>query len=607
MQITSKQIYFTIITGAHTVIKNKEILNEINVFPIRDGDTGNNLASTMRAIIQNAESKDTIKKTLESIADAALYGARGNSGIIFAQYLSGLSESVDDTISISILDYAKASNQASRYTYNSVEEPVEGTILTVMREWGNALTEETKKTNVLIDIFSNAYSKIEIALEKTKNQLDVIRKANVVDSGAKGFTYFVEGALYYIKNGGEIKLEDIEKNEHISFDDDLNENYVYDSEYRYCTECLLGANDAYVNDYDIDINEIKSFLKHKGNSLVVAGNKKKCRIHIHTNEPAAIFEYLHDKGTIFYQKVDDMFKQEAVLNNQKSKIAIVTDSIADLPQDFIDKHQIHVVNIDILYKDYIYMDKLTIHPHKLLELSKSLDKLPTSSQPSLKKIEKLYDYLSEYYDSAIVLTVSKELSGTFNAFNKVAQKYDESKLKINIINTKQNSGAEGLLVVKCAEFVELGMNVESIIADINDIVKGSKILVEVQTLDHMIKSGRLNVKVAKIAKKMKVKPVVSLDSCGKGVLEGIAFSEQGSRRKILKHICKVLKHDKIMAYCIVHVNDCWSAEKLVEDAEQLIGFPPMYVEEASSIIAIGAGQGAVALSYVLEKEEDKCI
>lgn len=365
MEITSKQMYYTIINGAHTVIKNKDILNEINVFPIRDGDTGNNLASTMRAIIQNSESKDTIKKTLQSIADAALYGARGNSGIIFAQYFSGLSESVADDMSISLLDYAKASNQAFKYTYNSVEEPVEGTILTVMREWGHALTEETKKTNAPIDIFSNAYSKIEIALEKTKNQLEVIRKANVVDSGAKGFTYFVEGALYYIKNGGEIKLEEIEKNEYISFDDNINENYVYESELRYCTECLLEFNDDYIDSFDTYINEIRTFLKPKGDSLVVAGRNNKCRIHIHTNEPADVFEYLYDKGIILYQKVDDMFKQEDIINNQKSKIAIVTDSIADLPQNFIDKHQIHIVNIDILYKDYIYMDKLTIHPRKI--------------------------------------------------------------------------------------------------------------------------------------------------------------------------------------------------------------------------------------------------
>lgn len=151
------------------------------------------------------------------------------------------------------------------------------------------------------------------------------------------------------------------------------------------------------------------------------------------------------------------------------------------------------------------------------------------------------------------------------------------------------------------------MNVEAITSNINAMIEGSKILVEVETLDHMIKSGRLSVNLAKIAKKFKVKPIVSLDSCGKGVLENIAFSEKGSRRKILRHLQKVLKHDKIMSYCIVHVNDCESAKNLVADVEQLIGFPPMYVEEASSIIAIGAGQGAVALSYVLEKEEDVCI
>ncbi len=107
MVITSKQVFDLFIHGAHKVIDNKEMLNKINVFPVQDGDTGSNLASMMRAIIHQSEEKATVKATLESVADAALYGARGNSGIIFAQYLTGLSESVMDKEVISIQEYAR--------------------------------------------------------------------------------------------------------------------------------------------------------------------------------------------------------------------------------------------------------------------------------------------------------------------------------------------------------------------------------------------------------------------------------------------------------------------------------------------------------------------
>lgn len=326
---------------------------------------------------------------MESVADAALYGARGNSGIIFAQYFTGLSESVEDRMSISINEYVKASNEAVSYAYSAIEEPVEGTMITLMREWGEALTEETKKTKQLLDIFANAYARIEFALEQTKNQLEVLRKANVVDSGAKGFTCFVQGVLYYVRNGENIKIEDINIQDSKSivdrqFDKDVDLGHVCNSDFRYCTECLLRGE-------NINTNEVKSFLQNKGNSLVIAGNKRKCRIHIHTNEPADVFEYLYQKGTIIYQKVDDMYKQEAIVEHQRSKIALVTDSIADLPQSFIDEYQIHVVHMDILFKDYIYMDKLTIHSNKLLELSEATEYMPTTSQPNPKQIENLYD------------------------------------------------------------------------------------------------------------------------------------------------------------------------------------------------------------------------
>ena len=201
MLITNKQVYESFIRGAHHVIERKEVLNKINVFPVRDGDTGSNLSSMMRSIIEMAENKVSVKTTLESVADAALYGARGNSGIIFAQYFRGLSESIEGDEAISVNDFAAACRCAAKYAYDAIENPVEGTMITVMREWGNVLTAECKRHTSLTEIFRNALNQVEIALERTKEQMPILKKANVVDSGAKGFTYFIEGAIYYLMNG----------------------------------------------------------------------------------------------------------------------------------------------------------------------------------------------------------------------------------------------------------------------------------------------------------------------------------------------------------------------------------------------------------------------
>ncbi len=595
MELTSKQIYNSIMHGAQTVIKNKEVLNRINVFPVRDGDTGSNLSSMMRTIIRESKQKRTVKETLESIADAALSGARGNSGIIFAQYFSGLSESVHDLEQISIEAYAGASSIAACYAYEAIEKPVHGTMITLMQEWGNALVEETKSKKTVQEIFSNAYKRIESALEATKDQLEVLKKANVVDSGAKGFTYFLEGALYYIETGKEVDLSEHTHGQSEASCMEMHEEEHGNEKFRYCTECLL-------ENEEIDLDSLKDFLSNMGDSTVIAANKKKCRIHIHTDDPAEVFDFLHEKGTVVYQKIDDMIKQKEVVSHRKHAIALVTDSIADLPKALIDEQQIHIVYLDVLFRDRVYMDRLTIKPERLLDLSKESDKLPTSSQPSPKQVENLFDYLSTYYESVIVMAVSKELSGTYNSFKKAAEQYNQEDFLIHVIDTKQNSGAQGLLVKKCAELINQNMTFEEVVKRIETQIPYSKILVQVKNLDNMIKSGRLSVKVGNLGKRIGMKPIVTLDEQGKGALESIAFSNHGSNKKIINHLKRLIKKSRIETYAICHINNRQGAEELKELAVKILGCEPAYIEETSSIVAVGAGQGAVALAYILEKE-----
>ncbi|MDD3659470.1 MAG: DegV family protein [Lachnospiraceae bacterium] len=592
MLITNKQVYESFIRGAHHVIERKEVLNKINVFPVRDGDTGSNLSSMMRSIIEMAENKVSVKTTLESVADAALYGARGNSGIIFAQYFRGLSESIEGDEAISMNDFAAACRCAAKYAYDAIENPVEGTMITVMREWGNVLTAECKRHTSLTEIFRNALNQVEIALERTKEQMPILKKANVVDSGAKGFTYFIEGAIYYLMNGEVLPQRADE--EEVIFELPEDSIHANADEYRYCTECLIEGS-------QIDPENIKEWLHGMGNSVVVAGSPKKCKVHVHTDDPSTVFEYLYHKGNIIYQKVDDMVRQEAIVNHRKYNIALVTDSIADLPKEWIDEEQIHVVHLDIIYKNHTYLDKLTIQPQQILKKCAEGKELPTSSQPGPKTVENLLDYLTNYYESIIILTVSKELSGTYNSFVNGMKNQSVAGHKISLINTKQNSGAQGLLVKKCADLIASGMEHNEIVKEIERLTNHTKILVQVRNIEHMIRSGRLSVKAGKIAKMVGMKPIITLDEQGKGTLDGVAFSIRGSSSKLIRHIRKVCMTDQIESYSIVHVNNLQAAENLGQVMMQLIGFSPSYICETSSIIAISAGDGAIAVSYLLKR------
>ena len=213
------------------------------------------------------------------------------------------------------------------------------------------------------------------------------------------------------------------------------------------------------------------------------------------------------------------------------------------------------------------------------------------------------DYLSTYYDSIIIITVSKELSGTYNSFHNAAKHFKNKDFQISVINSKMNSGAQGLLVKKCTEYLKAGLPHHAIVQKIEAAIASGKILVQVHNLDYMIQSGRLSIRAGTIARRIGLKPIVTLDATGKGSLESIAFSLTGSNKKIINHIKHILRKNRIEQYNIVHVNNETDANKLAHLLTHIIGFKPEYIMETSSIIAISAGEGAIAISYLLVKEE----
>jgi DegV family protein with EDD domain len=581
--IQKEKLYLALINGAKEVMENRLFLNKINVFPVADGDTGSNLFSTMQSVVANAELKHSLKHTLESIADSAIVGARGNSGLIFAQYLHGISQGIESEEALTTRDFVMASQKGVDYAYDAIENPVEGTMLTTMKVFHDSLNDGFNNALDLHDLLDKAYETVEAAVVNTTNQLAVLKKATVVDSGAKGFAYFIKGFVNGVK--GHFKTSDIEEStEVIPEIEHIHETINF----RYCTEALLEGQ-------NVDVTSLKKELTGFGDSLIVAGGKRKVRIHVHTDQPHLVFEKLSKSYKVLTQKVDDMEKQQLLVHERKYKHVIVTDSIADLPKSFVDQEQIHVIHLNVLLGTESYLDKLTISNQQLFNLSKERHVHPTSSQPSIKIIENAYDYLLTYYESVLVITVSKALSGTYNAFAKASEAYKD---KVKVVDSKQNSIAQGLLVWEAAQALKVGRSMENIMKQLNQNIKNSKILVKIKTLDNMIASGRLSVKAGALAKKIGLKPIVTLDEEGSGAIHQLAFSDKGSLKKILKHLVKVNKENGIKYYAITYVDDQQLGEKFAKEVEDVLKFPCSFLTESSAIIAAGAGKGAVAISYI---------
>ncbi|TNF08841.1 MAG: DegV family EDD domain-containing protein [Bacillota bacterium] len=580
--LTNELIYKSFIIGAKNVISEKNGLNAINVFPVPDGDTGSNLASMMTTIIEKARLGKTSEETMQSIADAAIVGARGNSGIIFAQYIYGFSMAVKED-DITPEKFVQIVENASNQAYKAIAKPVEGTMITLMRQFAKTLSTLKNASRSFIDLLSKAYESLKEDLAKTPDLLPILKENKVVDAGAKGFVHFVEGFIKAFKGEDVVMTHE---HEHI---EEMHVDHLEDSEYRYCTEALVRGE-------NLNVERIKSDLIVFGNSLVVAGTNRTVRIHIHTNEPEHVFSYFDGYAKIIEQKVDDMKRQFETANKRKYPIALVTDSIADLPSEMIEKYQIHMVPLNLMIDDQNYFDKLTIHNDRFYQIMDAQGVYPTSSQPNVKSLENLYSFLTTYYDEVIVMTVSQKMSGTYQAFVEASKAFPDKK--IYVINSKQNSGAEGLLVMKAAEMIDQGKSFDEVIQGVEALIPHSRILVSVKTLKYMIRSGRLKKAKKVVAQALNLKPIISIDEHGEGIIFDKGFNIKTADKKILSFMKKIHDESGIVDYAIVHAKALDRVEQYEKALTEMLGKKPTYVMEISTIVAMNAGIGSVAVAYI---------
>jgi hypothetical protein len=379
--INGRHVYYAILAGANEVIQNKSELDRINVFPVPDGDTGANLTSTMKAVMENLRLEEDVDLVLSSAADGALMGARGNSGLIFAQLIYGWYMEVRSKETLTQEELIHSLQGALKRLYGVMLNPVEGTILTVVREWIHSLERHKDKAASLLDYAERTLSDSGAAVKKTTEMLEQLRKSNVVDAGAKGFYHFLEGIKRYIEHGeaGIEKISVIPSEAHPR----SAEAHETLGEFRYCCETLLTRQEK-GRDKGLKVEAIREIAERFGDSLVIAGGEDKLRVHLHTNEPEPLFDELSQVGILDAIKVDDMKIQVDIRNHRKYPFAIVTDTIADLPQAFIDEHQISVIPLQLEIGGVVHLDRVTLSVGHFYEINKTLKDQPQSSMPAIK-------------------------------------------------------------------------------------------------------------------------------------------------------------------------------------------------------------------------------
>lgn len=316
-----------VLNGSSLLDANKEHVNELNVFPVPDGDTGTNMSMTMLSASKelSACSTNNMPELCGAVAKGALRGARGNSGVILSQILKGMTSVLSQSTEITAKTFAKAFAAGTEVAYKAVTKPKEGTILTVIRAISEAAEKAAKKNVELKDFFAAIIDAGEAMLQQTPEMLPVLKKAGVVDAGGRGLLILLRGFL-------NVLLGVKEDNQTLDFDDSykansasdpygeqahLNYNDLAEIEYAYCTEFFIVH--LYKKTTEADIDLFREKLMNLGDCVLVIGDLSMVKVHVHSNCPGQVLTYALELGELDRVKIENMLEQNRALKAQQQE------------------------------------------------------------------------------------------------------------------------------------------------------------------------------------------------------------------------------------------------------------------------------------------------
>jgi hypothetical protein len=293
-------------------------------------------------------------------------------------------------------------------------------------------------------------------------------------------------------------------------------------------------------------------------------------------------------GKVVESKIDDMAIQYDIVHKKRNKIGLVTDSIADIPKEYLKDNMVTVIPIQILSEGTVYLDRITVDGETIYEILDNTENYPTTSQPSETNIERLLEFLMNYFEELVGVFVSDKMSGTFSKVTKVVEKMGK-KDKIVLVNSKLNSGGQGLIVRRAAEYIKEGLPLEKIKDKLEDDVKKTKLFVKIPDLNYAVRGGRVPKVVGSFASLVGLQPIISIDDEGNGTVT--------AKRNLEKIIQKQMDKGGIKEYSIVHTKSIENAEKLAKELEKITGKPPLYIENVSAVVSAFIGKGAYGIAY----------
>ena len=586
--------------GCHWAQLQRGELNRINVFPVPDGDTGTNLYLTVQAITDHLElsTERSVGVVAQEVARAAVLGARGNCGMMLSHFLLGFARSIEGKTRIGASDFGGALEAGVQNLSEALEAPVEGTILTVMRDTARAVSGAHIED--IAPLTEHMLDRARDSLERTPELLPVLSAAGVVDAGAKGFVSLLEGVVMFL-HGDPLTTE---SGEEFTAGPPGVASIEYPERverYRFCTEALVRGNDL------PDQAEVRGSLRARGDSMIVIRSDDVLKVHIHTDEPEEVFSYLKGLGDLVTHKAEDMGAQyDAVERASGSHVAlarrpvgVLTDSAADLSEEIIRAHGIQVVPMMLVDGDDVYRDGVDMTAERFHKMLASQERLPTTSQPPPASFLEGFKRAAADAEQVVGVVLSSRLSGTFASAEAAAAQ--ESDLPIHLADSRGVSLLQGLLVLKATELAEMAMPADEIVKELSRIRDQSGIMFTIESFDRLLASGRVSRSKAFFGTLLNVKPILAIDREGKVVPRGTAIG----RKRVILALLEAVAEDigcvpETVRFGIVHVG----IPEIISEVRELLvaryGEVEILSAPVTPVIATHIGFGAWGLAYMVE-------
>ena len=582
----------------------REELNRINVFPVPDGDTGTNLALTVRAIADHLRAGHArgVAEVAHEAAQAAVLGARGNCGMILSHFLLGFADDLSGLERIDTGRFATALNAGAVNLQEALETPVEGTILTVMRDTAEAAAASGDPD--FAPLLELLLQEARGSLARTPDLLPVLKKAGVVDAGAKGFVSLLEGVLLFMNGDPLVSLA----SEAAQTDDAAavaRAEYPGEEEqYRFCTEALVRGEGLPTQ------GDAREVLRELGDSLIVIRSDDVLKVHVHTDEPEQVFTYLRGVGNLVTHKAEDMRAQHAAMERAadghiqlaRRPVTVVTDSAADLPEEVVRAHGIHVTPLVLVDGDRTYRDGVDISAEEFHLRLASDAELPTTSQPAPADFLDTFGRAAEEGEAVVGVLAGSSLSGTFRSGEAAASRFHGAP--VCLADSLGASLLQGLLVLKACELAELAWAPSDIVKEIDRIRTQSGILFTVDTFDRLIASGRIRRGRAFLGRVFGIKPILQLSVTGKVEPVGKALGMDRAGDELMKLLRQRIPTGvEKVRFGVVHVG----APDVVGPATARLraeygDHVEILTAPVTPVIATHLGTGAWGVAYVVEDD-----